>query len=336
MKLRSRFLAFCTATLLVLSALATAVSAAEGDVKPTRVSVKPVSKTLVVGTDFTLEAIIRPDDANVDLDLTWRSSDSDVAEVDDDGTVTAYAPGVATITVRTANGKAGTCEIRVPGKAAYSDQDTDANDTGNRDGAAGTQSGPTARGSDADTDITPVRSVSLTQHLDRDVLLDAVRAAGSSRTILSNYASVSADSLIAATSISDAKISFDTKLEGKVVGRLTIAPQAAKSIEGNLKIGVYSGTGNTAAVQKRFGTSFRNVVAVLRCEQSSFPLPVEVAVRVGDRDADSLRFYSYTSSTNKYAALEVDDVRVDGSGFVHFTTKKGGYIIISNGKLAAK
>lgn len=63
-------------------------------------------------TVVTLTTKILPEDATI-KDVTWESSDSDVASVDN-GTVTAGIPGTATITATSHNGKTATCQIKVP------------------------------------------------------------------------------------------------------------------------------------------------------------------------------------------------------------------------------
>ena len=62
---------------------------------------------------LTLTATVAPDDAT-NKAVTWTSSDSTVATVDQNGVVTAVAPGTATITVTTAHGSfTATCTVTV-------------------------------------------------------------------------------------------------------------------------------------------------------------------------------------------------------------------------------
>ena len=85
----------------------------------TSVSVK-ASTTIEVGSTETLSATILPDNAS-DKTVTWASDDTDVADVDEDGVVTAKAKGTANITA-TANdgsGKSATCVVTVISAVPY-------------------------------------------------------------------------------------------------------------------------------------------------------------------------------------------------------------------------
>ena len=66
----------------------------------TGVSLDKESLALEVGKTEVLTAIVHPDNAT-DKSLTWISSDSSVASVDNNGKVTAVGEGLAKITVKT-------------------------------------------------------------------------------------------------------------------------------------------------------------------------------------------------------------------------------------------
>ena len=88
------------------------------DPTPTKVAVTGVSldKTslsLVEGSSGTLTATVSPDNAD-DKTVSWKSSATDVATVDDNGKVTAVKAGSATVTVTTADGgKTASCSVTV-------------------------------------------------------------------------------------------------------------------------------------------------------------------------------------------------------------------------------
>ncbi|MBQ7847704.1 MAG: Ig domain-containing protein, partial [Clostridia bacterium] len=69
-------------------------------------------KTLNKGESFTLQATILPEDAT-DKALTYTSSDAAVANVDQNGKVTAQKAGTATITVKASSGVSAACTVTV-------------------------------------------------------------------------------------------------------------------------------------------------------------------------------------------------------------------------------
>ena len=58
-------------------------------------------------------------DTDTDTALTWTSSNADVASVDENGLVTAKAPGVTTVTATTANGASVSCVVGVSDQLTY-------------------------------------------------------------------------------------------------------------------------------------------------------------------------------------------------------------------------
>ncbi|MBR1561405.1 MAG: Ig domain-containing protein, partial [Clostridia bacterium] len=67
--------------------------------------------TVDVGDDLQLDAVLAPETARTVL--TWKSSKPKVADVDQDGLVTALTEGKATITATTANKKKATITVTV-------------------------------------------------------------------------------------------------------------------------------------------------------------------------------------------------------------------------------
>lgn len=65
----------------------------------TEVSIERIALELSVGDTVTLHAAITPVEAGQDVSVEWSSSNTDVAVVDENGTVTALAAGNAVITV---------------------------------------------------------------------------------------------------------------------------------------------------------------------------------------------------------------------------------------------
>ena len=107
---KALFAALCC--LLVFSAC----KKTETEVKVTGVSVSPATLSLVEGTSEQLRATVTPSDA-ANKAVSWTSSATAIATVDNTGKVTAVSAGTATITVKTADGgKTATCAVTVTTK----------------------------------------------------------------------------------------------------------------------------------------------------------------------------------------------------------------------------
>lgn len=88
----------------------------ETEVKVTGVSVSPATLSLVEGDSEQLRATVSPSGA-ANKAVSWTSSATAVATVDNTGKVTAVNAGSATITVKTADGgKTATCAVTVTAK----------------------------------------------------------------------------------------------------------------------------------------------------------------------------------------------------------------------------
>ncbi len=83
-------------------------------VNPTSVSLNYSSITLNVGNTKQLNATVSPSNAT-NKSVTWSSNDTSVVSVSSSGKLTAKGPGIATITVKTSNGKTRTCKVTVRG-----------------------------------------------------------------------------------------------------------------------------------------------------------------------------------------------------------------------------
>ena len=77
------------------------------------VNIKPDKLSMALGTITHLKAVFEPSDATIQ-EVTWSSTDTNIAEVDKDGNVTAKGNGSATINIITTNGnKTATCAVTV-------------------------------------------------------------------------------------------------------------------------------------------------------------------------------------------------------------------------------
>ena len=83
----------------------------------TGVTLNKTTLSLLEGNFETLTATVSPDNAS-NKSVTWKSSATDIAKVDDSGKVTAVKAGSATITVTTADGgKTADCSVTVTEQA---------------------------------------------------------------------------------------------------------------------------------------------------------------------------------------------------------------------------
>ena len=88
-------------------------------VKPTKIELNPASAKIEKGTTLKLEVIMTPSNA-VASDLTWSSSNSQIASVAD-GVVTPVAVGKTTITAKCNGGElAAVCQVEVVEEGALS------------------------------------------------------------------------------------------------------------------------------------------------------------------------------------------------------------------------
>ena len=88
-----------SATITVTGVKATASCTVTVTVPAEKVVLSHSELNLKVGNTQLLAAVVMPENAT-DKQVTWESSDTAIVTVGADGTVTAVAPGSATVTVR--------------------------------------------------------------------------------------------------------------------------------------------------------------------------------------------------------------------------------------------
>ena len=81
-------------------------------IRPTEIMLNSSTLSLIPTGTTKLQVTYSPNDANIDTDISWTTSDATVATVSD-GVVTAVGPGTATITATTANNISTTCTVTV-------------------------------------------------------------------------------------------------------------------------------------------------------------------------------------------------------------------------------
>ena len=142
MKKMWKALAVLTAIALFGSAFTACKSDDDGDddVSVTGVSLDKPSAELEVGGTLTLTPTIEPANAT-NPNVSWSSSDENVATVDENGTVTAKAVGTADIIVTTEDGgKTATCTVTVKEKTSGSEGEGSGSGSGS-EGEGGSSGG---------------------------------------------------------------------------------------------------------------------------------------------------------------------------------------------------
>ena len=79
----------------------------------TGITLNKSNTTIEVGKTDLLTVSIQPNNYTADGTITWTSSDTSTAIVDNDGKITAKKEGEVIITATTSNGKTATCKIKV-------------------------------------------------------------------------------------------------------------------------------------------------------------------------------------------------------------------------------
>jgi len=320
---------------LALSFIALPISVyASNDVVPASIEIRYNNRNISTGNqqiiiargdEISLDYRIIPANTNDRTGVTWRSSNTRVAVVDEEGHVSANEPGESTISVRTENGRSASVVVHVPRSGGV---------TGRVETIREVVPDTTPPPPNPLTTTPPANTVTLSEQVPREILLNAVRLGNSGvPAALVNYQSVSHDSLMAAARLGNFPVRFDTMLGNTLVGRITLTPDIADNSAELIRLGVYSQVENTARVQRIFDRFFSNATVVILTEQEQFPGPVEISARVGELSSNNLHFYRYDSQMNKYFALTVTNIRLDANNYIHFTTSTGGYIVVSDGPM---
>ena len=88
-----------------------------GEVKIESITLSKNAAELKEGESVTLSAVIAPE--NTTESYSWKSADESVAAVDENGVVTAVAPGNTNILAVSESGKTASCSVTVAAPTAY-------------------------------------------------------------------------------------------------------------------------------------------------------------------------------------------------------------------------
>ena len=115
----------------------------------------------------------------------------------------------------------------------------------------------------------------------------------------------------------------------KVLARLTFNPAEYKGT-GTVELGI---TGRNEAAETLFAKHFGNTVRAFGFRQSgSFGMNVRACIKMDltGLDLNNLLFYSYDADSNSYALIKEPNYKIDANGFLHFTTARGGIILVTD------
>lgn len=131
----------------------------------------------------------------------------------------------------------------------------------------------------------------------------------------------------------------DTMLGSAVQGRLYVEPGKLANTQQPLKLGVYTDHTKTSAITYLFENNFNNKVVTVHMEQQgNLGARLEVAARanLSELETKMLYFYSYNKAVNLYTRIWNPEYWTDVNGYLHFYTRLGGDIIITDRLLETK
>jgi predicted ribonuclease toxin of YeeF-YezG toxin-antitoxin module len=170
-------------------------------------------------------------------------------------------------------------------------------------------------------------------------------AAGETATVkMVNVTTVSATALQdvfaqAAAAEKTAVVNVDVVAGNAVATRVYVTEAIAAALTGDVNLSVSVDPAVTAPTVNFFNTYFSNEVAVVSLGQQGAygaSIPMAVQLDLTNLNTETLVFYSYDKATNTYTAIPAANYRIDGKGYLHFTTPVGGEIVITDAPLTLK
>lgn len=312
-----------------------------------KVKIEYSTKNFREGRTYQLNEKVYPEDIPYD-DVNWSSSNDSILEVDRYGEVTAYSSGVCDITCRVFVKDPDTGKsVRIgSGTVTFTVRDKQGNlpdENENKPDSTKTTTTQTTGTKTSDSNTTTSKGKLTASEVTSAVRNSLIPGTTSSATF-KGYDSVPAAALkTAALEMSNGGgivlLNFDTMNGKDVEGRLTINPISAANVAGDIKLGVYTNDSAVSKVRTKFQKFFKNKVVLIKAAQSgSYGMKVTYAVKIDSTltSSKNLALYSYNPDTNKYYLVKDSNIWIDTSGYVHFTTNLGDYLVISSGALTLK
>ncbi|MDF3004192.1 MAG: exported protein of unknown function [Oscillospiraceae bacterium] len=239
-----------------------------------------------------------------------------------------------------ANSTANETTFTMPGKAVTvtANYRQDSSGGGGDDDGASTISTPTTRPTSPNVDGST--GAVLQQAITREAATALGRTNNAAILQTQNAESIDPATLQAlAQAGKDVVLHADTMLGSAVQGRLYVEPDKFINTQQPLKLGVYTEPAKTSATTNLFESNFNNKVVTVHMEQQgSLGARLEVAAKanLSELDTKTLYFYSYDKAANLYTRIWNPEYWTDVNGYLHFYTRLGGDIIITDRPLETK
>ena len=260
-------------------------------------------------------------------EITWTSSNSDVVEVEGDGTLIAISPGTATITAETPNGTRATCTVTVPRRILEGMETDIENKELSRTAIQG--------GAFLSAAVLRLDVEAAIKEAKRE---PTVRLTYQGKTQVST-AAVGSAAYTAALADKTATLRFQTMTSGdssagkkKIQGQLTIrAEDVSGKKEEDILLGVFTEATKTKTQKQQAEKTFgRPVEVVILAQKGAFPTAVNIAAKLDKTrlNGGELVLY-YRDEVGTYKKLANQSYYWDTNGYLHFTTQMGGTIAVT-------
>ncbi|MDL2258745.1 hypothetical protein LJC42_06295 [Eubacteriales bacterium OttesenSCG-928-K08] len=123
---------------------------------------------------------------------------------------------------------------------------------------------------------------------------------------------------------------FETLVDNKIVGRITVNPHQLKSSDGYLNMMIDISSSDVISMTTKAKNHFQKNVAVIRCMEDHFNMPVTIAAKVdvSGMDKENLVAYYYDAKEDTFTRLGSKNCVVDELGFVYVHANQAGYIVV--------
>lgn len=247
------------------------------------VTISTLSMYMAVGDSGQLKATVSPSSA-VNKNVTWSSSNSNVAAVDANGMVTAVGAGTAVITVTTEDGgKTAACSVTVRSGQSDGGNNPGGGNTGGSNSGGGSSSGTTVTTQPAATPpATPIENAPGTIQASVPV----VNSAGVATTTIDAEALNKALKATDKVKINVPKAEGASAYETNIPAAAVMSENATKKIEITTELGKVTVPGNMLTRSDAAGAQS---VSLITAKTDTGVLDTAVKTQIGKRPAVELK-----------------------------------------------